>query len=543
MSRLKGKSVDRIYREWLDAAAGVTPDWRQHKRLRETLTPEMLSRFEAAGDAALDRLIDLIFHHPYYSFVPRPNNVAAGDEQEGFVNSNSFITVGIGGNGSGKTYCGAQKCVKFLAEQEPPVRDTPFWIIADTLAQNCKSTWFQKLRTILPSWWVDWDRVTWFNKKRHWPKSVPLLPNEKGNNWLIEWQSYEQGRSEMQATAIGGAWFTEQFPWDVFQEVLRGCREWMFPGSMFMEFTPVDPEKSVEMQEAYEAWCAGDDRYKHWSFHFLSTEAARDAGHANAIWYDAFISTISDEMLATRTRGAFASYEGAIYQSFNPKIHLVDAILPPCDDRGRPTVWHRRALDWGASEEHPFVCLWAFKDALGAWYVYDELWSTSQTVTWADHVESIRHRHAETGLPPWDDADPHFGATYADPSRPDLIREFGMRGLPVAAARNAVYEGIEAVRNCLKVNPKTGEPGLVIDRKRCPKLARQMSTYRWERSTGAGANPKAAKPVPLKRDDDCVDALRYLIYSDAPRGRQGLTGHRVLPKSRPELRYRRMDTR
>jgi len=509
--QVKGKSADRIFHEWISSAADAQPDWRQHQRLRETLTPAMLERFDAAGDPTIARFVHLLFTHPYYAFEPRADNLADGDEQESFVNSRSLITVGIGGNGSGKTYCGAQRCVKFLAEQQAPVRDTPFWIIANTFEQACNSTWFQKLRTILPEWWIDWERVVWRNSKRGWPKSVPLIPDEQGRNWLLEWKSYEEGREAMQATAIGGAWFTENFPWEVFQEVLRGCREWMLPGAVTMELTPLDPEKSAPLQDAYESWSAGDEKFKNWSFHFLSTVAARDAGHVNADWYQAWVASISDEMLATRTRGAFANYEGCIYQSFNPKIHLLDDITPPVDEFGRPTVYHRRAIDWGASEEHPFVVLWGYKDAIGCWWIYDEYWSTAQNLTWSEHVERIAKRHELHDWARWDDDDPHYGSTYADPSRPDLMREFAMRGLPITAARNAVYEGIEAVRACLKIHPQTEEPGLFIDRHRCPKLARQMSTYRWERSTGAGANPKAARPVPLKRDDDCCFPAGTLV--------------------------------
>ena len=41
-----------------------------------------------------------------------------------------------------------------------------------------------------------------------------------------------------------------------------------------------------------------------------------------------------------------------------------------------------------------------------------------------------------------------------------------------------------------------------------------MRTYRWLRSSGRGLNPQKIRNEPLKRNDDCVDALRYMIYTD-----------------------------
>jgi phage terminase large subunit-like protein len=493
-----------------------------------------LDRIRESGDEELCSLVKLATEHPYYSFEPREDDPPNYDEQESFVNSKALVTFTVGGNGSGKTYCAAQKAARFvLEEQPPPKRDTPFWIIAGTYPQVGQSAWAQKLREMIPPAAI--DKITWRDVTLGYPNSIRLhpWPGRPDANWLLQFKSYEQGREEMQAAAIGGAWFTEQFPWDVFQEVFRGCREYMFPGSVFADFTPIDPEKSVPVEEAYEKWEEGNPLYEQWNFCRMNTEAAKDAGHVDSKWYDTFFSMVSDEMMDTRKIGAFASYEGTIYQSFNPAVHLirdgefdrsrVGCIIAP------PNCHHRRSIDFGASAEHPFVCLWAFRNGLGQYYVYDEYWCDAQNMTALDHIETITDRHR------WAD-DAHHGATYGDPSRPDLINLFSARGIPVIPARNAVYEGIECVRTALKINQSIGlegEPSLFIDPVKCPKLARQMRTYRWERSSKnlRAVNPKAARPVPLKKDDDCVDALRYLLYSDA-RGMSKLTSQRALPDAK-----------
>jgi phage terminase large subunit-like protein len=520
--------VSNPIQAWLDSCADLAPDWRRRKALRESpLRFDAFKAIEKANRREFVEAIERLYQHPYFSFEPREDNQVEGDEQEGFINSRSLITVAVGGNGSGKTYCGAQRLAKFLSETPPPTRDTPFWCIANVMPMVCQSCWYQKLREILPAEWVDWPRIQWYREKRGWPYSVPLKPHANGKSWTIEFKSYEMGRESMQAAAIGGAWFTEQFPWEVFQEVLRGCREWMFPGSVWMEFTPIDPEKSMDLREIYEKWCEGDAAYKDWSFHRLNTMEAVAAGHAKQEWFDQFVGSISEEMVATRTRGVFASYEGVIYQTFNPKIHCIDEIDIP------PAVMHKRAIDWGASEEHPFAAVWGYKDATGCWWIYDEYLDGSQSKTTNDHIDWIKERH------PWPRNNPWYRQTYGDPSRPDLIKTFNVAGIPIAGANNAVYDGIETVRRALKVREGLDEPGIFIYRPNCPNLIRQLTTYRWEKSSGMGVNPKAARPVPLKRNDDLVDALRYLLHSDYNDGLAGASAGRAEAPRRPHVRHRR----
>lgn len=444
--------------------------------------------------------------HPYYTFTPRENAPERFDEQSAFVDSDALVSICLGGNGSGKTAAGALKCARFVLEKQPPPReDTPFWIISDSYDQSCGVCWFEKLRTLLPAETVDWDRITWYRSTRGWPYSVPLRPwtGRPGKNWVLEFKSYEQGRDKMQSASIGGAWFSEQFPPEIFTEVLRGCRDYMFAGGVWAEFTPIDPDKSVAIEEWYDKPPAG------YSFFHTNTDLNTAVSDE---WREAFFAAVSDEMQDVRKIGAFASYEGQIYQVFNPKIHLVDNL------EVQPGTWHRRAIDWGSSTEHPFVCVWGARDATGRWFIYDEYWDNSQTRTIDEKVQEITERQR------WP-ADAYHGTTYADPSRPDLMLEFARRGIQISPASNAVLQGIECVRSALKMRPAiagcSGETGLYIDRERCPYLAKQLRTYRWLRSTGKGANPRAARPEPLKKDDDAVDALRYLLYSDsASRGQR-----------------------
>jgi len=229
-------------------------------------------------------------------------------------------------------------------------------------------------------------------------------------------------------------------------------------------------------------------------------------------------------MMETRRTGALAVFEGVIYPSFNPAVHVVggETVFPPA-------VFHFRGDDWGASEEHPFTCVWGHRDGVGDWHVYDEYWSADQSKITCDHLVEIVEKSRGWGWPgEWNEdskmgpvwiptPSPYHRETYADPSRPGEINEFARRGIPTLGAASDVYKGIDTIRSLLKIQAATKRPKLTIH-ERCKHLIEEMRKYRWRRgkkpTEGVGMlNPKVATPIPLKRDDDTVDALRYMIHT------------------------------
>lgn len=477
----------------------------------------------------------------YLKFQPRPDKPEAFDEQYSYVNDQlPGMALAIGGNASGTTECSMVKIARLVLSLQPPPRfDTPFWIIGTKYDKVIKSCWKEKLwgHGHIPESEIDKPRQTWYSAAAKLPFSVPLKPwpRERGGhpnkNWVIEFKSYLEGREQMAAEAIGGFCFSEQFPFELLVEVLRGCRETNYPGSKMAEFTPIDPALSYEIEDMIEK----DELPPGWKVYRMNMEENLKAGGlaGGESWYEEFRGAISDEMWETRRTGEFASYEGTIYQSFSQRIHLTTKgenvpVTPNCQ--------HRRAIDWGSGPEHPFVAIWAARDGMGRWYVYDEYYSKSQTVTALDHLVEVANRH------PWPPNSTWHGPTYADPSRPDMMRIFASGAntgysVPCTGAKNAVDAGIECVRVHLKQDIN-GNAKLLINRDRCPNLCRQMRTYRWMKASTTGVNPRAPKPVPLKKDDDCVDALRYLLYSEhhATGGAVARRVQRDVPK---HIRFRR----
>jgi hypothetical protein len=378
----------------------------------------------------------------YFTFRPRPDQPERYDQQASFYHSRDpGVAFMVGGNGAGTSEVSLAKVAKFILNDQPPPRhDTPFWIISSSFQMTMEACWKEKLfgHGHIPPWEVDWERVRWYRPNDQWPFKVPLKPwpGRPGKCWSLEFRSYEQGRQQMQARSIGGFLFVEQFPWGLLEEVLRGCREYSYPGSKLAEFTPIDPGLSAPLEELIE-----EDRLPDGlAIYRANTKCAVEAGHVSEQWYNEFFGLISEEMRPVREIGAFASYEGQIYQQFNPAIHIIkdeDIEFP----RG---AYHKRSIDWGAGPDNAFAALWGYKTGIGEWVIYDEYYSTEEC-TVHEHLKRIADRWE------WPRTNQFYGTTYADPSDPGNLRiasrlsEFcpGYENFDMSSAVNRVIEGID----------------------------------------------------------------------------------------------------
>lgn len=482
-------------------------------------------------------------------FEPYPDRPEKYSQQTSFFGRNGKVQIAMGGNRSGKSYVAAMKCAKLLLwDQPPPWKDTPFVIVSNTYEQTCDICWKQNLSKIIPPSQI--THPSWHNKADNRPSHVYLKewPNRPGKNWVIEFHAVAKGRQKLQGQKIGGCWFSEQFPWEVFDEILRGCGHTWFDGAQFAEFTPIEADLCVAVENKRNAAAKGD--LPGWKFYRLNTDDNKH--NLNENWYKTWLMQLDPSVRETRMTGAIPLFRGAIYPHFSPDIHVLDDAgwlrvtgkrFPGTerdpktglrrDGRGKDlnlpetgryllsdhfemkaafplNVAHRRGVDWGFSEDHPFCTVWGFKDGTGRWFIYDELFDPSCSRT-SDRIAEIKNRW------PWENnLATIYGPTYADPSRIDLIDEFNCGGIPCDGADNSVDTGIETMRNLMAVQ-RFGdklETKLYIYGPNCPKLIEHLRQYRWVEGVNTGKNPHVARPVPLKHFDDLCDALRYMCHSD-----------------------------
>ena len=515
-----------------------------------SITNEMLTRIANCRGTA------------WATWEPRPDTPAEYDQQTAFIKAKDLVSFALGGNSSGKTSAGCRKLVEFVLTTPPPRRDTPFWIVGESYQQVCGTCWAEKLDGVgfMPEWEVDRDRIVWLKPTINWPLMVPLKPWPNGNNWCLEFKSYEQGREAMHARSLGGFWLSEQFPWVIFLEILRGCRDAMHRGGQFCEFTPIAPDLCVAIEKIM------DNPPPGWGFYRLNT--ALNKANLAPEWFDSFFGAVPTEMKATRMTGALAQFQGAIYPSFNVHTHTE----PLARLRIPNGCQHWRGFDWGFSEQHPFSATWGYMDGTGdikiyaeyfcpetktirhhamqvlaislafGWPVPDEILLPSrengtfaaEVLELADKMNPgrIGRQTDEKGLPKFRPGE--YGQSYGDSSRPDCIAQFNQVGIGTTGGTHEVLKGIEEVQSVLEIDPSTGKPHLIIS-DGCPHHIEAYRKYRWKTREDDGVKPhEPFKLGPFKKGDDPCDSSRYGIFG--VRKSRGLTlGTTQARRDQPEI--------
>ena len=423
---------------------------------------------------------------PLAMFKPRPNLPLLLDEQEAFYDDKfDGIACAMGGTGSGKSYVGAAKVARLLIESKAPESNTPFWILSQNMDMACGTCWSQNLRQFIPKHMI--KDIVWYSAAKGQPRTVVLREDEEGNNFIIEFKSYDQGRQALQGSSIFGAWLDEQASYNIIIEVLGRTRKWHNPGSFIYTLTPLEPDQHLE------SICENPTYYTDWKIYRLNTRL-------NTVINPNFVRQIEQneisELIETRLTGAFGRYEGQVYKEFSPRVHVIKSHLIP-------KHWtHFRGLDIGFS--HSTACVWAARDPDGRYHVYREYLKAKTSVE--DHIKEINSG--------WDDL-LCKGQTYGDSAAAQILYEFNIRGLQTVPATKDVKAGIATVQSLLRID-ETGMPKLYIHDS-CPNLIREIRMYCWD---------KHRPDDPHKENDDLVDALRYLLHSGRPAAAGNITKHR-----------------
>ena len=199
------------------------------------------------------------------------------------------------------------------------------------------------------------------------------------------------------------------------------------------------------------------------------------------MWYDRAI------------KGLWVAAEGVVYEGFNRETHVIEPFEIPAH-------WKRyRAIDFGYT--NPFVCLWGAVDEDGRLFIYEEHKQAQMLI--GDHVRKIRNRD-EYYTDEWGGEHEIGYETVSDHDAQDNA-ELRALGLYTRNANKDVTIGIQKVAERMVKQPD-GRHRLYIFGN-CKETIREIGKYAW-------AEKKEGKPIkeePVKVDDHCMDALRYMV--------------------------------
>jgi len=395
----------------------------------------------------------------------------------------------FGGNRSGKTTAGAIDVISWgIGEYPDSLSETglipPFqppieiWVVSLDFSIS-KDVVQPKIREWLPKRYI-----------RKWTTTPGNYALELTNGSSYQFKSCDAGWEKFQGTAKHIIWFDEEPDWNVYQECLARLVD--YKGYIIGTMTPLHGLTWV-FDEIYDRQGTDID---------VITAEIYDNPHLDPLEIKRLEDAYSDEEKEARLHGKFVEFAGLIYKGFDKEVHVISG-----KNFSIPKSWTRiMCIDPGIN--NPTAVLWIAISPDDVWYVYDEYYETEKTVK--ENAKAIK---AITG-------GQKILATLIDPSAdsrtPDQLQsvrqQYMKYGIFTRPANNDVSTGINAVKQLLRINEKTGKPRLYfLDH--CVAAIKEIARYRWGQFR-INSEGKNLKEKPQKVLDHCMDDLRYLAVED-----------------------------
>lgn len=422
----------------------------------------------------------------------------------------------FGGNRTGKTECGAVEAIWFARGIHPfrkLDRATSGWVVSLT-SEVQRDVAQQKILSYLPKEWI-YSIVMKKGRKDNPNNGIIdfiLVKSVFGGLSCIGFKSCDQGRARFQGTSLDYVWFDEEPPEDIFDE----CRMRVLDrrGDIWGTMTPLLGLTWVH------------DRI------FMNSGSDSEVWHVCMCWQDnPFLdakelelleSVMTPEQRRTRQYGEFASASGLVYPEFDERINVIDSFaIPPewqCMISIDPGLVNPLSAHWYAVDEDANI------------YVVAEHFAADHDCVW--HSDRIKEISARLN---WKKDSAGRYAALIDSAAlqrtlsgtKSVAQLFLDEGIAVnPKVDKSVWAGIQKVKQYLGDVP--GRSKLYIFSE-CTELIREFKLYRY----GEGDNP-------IKRDDHCLDELRYFVASrPVPARVQGVSDNLVQQDIERLLRRRK----
>jgi len=395
----------------------------------------------------------------------------------------------FGGNRSGKTECGAVEAVWILRGIHPYRKnraDAFGWVVS--LSQQVQRDMAQsKILKYLPkSWIVD---ISMLSGRRDSPEGGVIdqikIRNVFGGISTLGFKSCDQGREKFQGSSLDFVWFDEEPPKDVYEECLMRVIDKR--GDIFGTMTPLKGETFI-YNEIYlnrrnnpQVWCE-----------FMSWE---DNPYLSKKEIKTLSQSMDSAVLDSRKYGKFSCGVGLVYPEFDVSVHVIPPFAVP------PEWQDNISIDPGLN--NPLSAHWYAVDWDGNVYVVAEHFAAGKDLDY--HARCIKDISARIG---WKtDGSGRLRALIDSAANQRTLASvksvselFGEKGILVNSNVNKdVFAGICRVKEYLKRG--NGLPDIFIF-DTCKNMISEFTGYFW----ADGDNP-------VKKDDHCMDELRYYLMS------------------------------
>lgn len=220
---------------------------------------------------------------------------------------------------------------------------------------------------------------------------------------------------------------------------------------------------------------------------------------------------MSNEERDARKSGRFVHFAGMIYDEFSRNFHVIPEIGQ--DEHGNRLLPRGAPIYVGIDPgmRHMAAVLWAYLTQDDTLVVFDELTLQGHTVKQVAQAMKLVNQkwgqHTETGAivpiaPDWYVIDPSARNIVHQTGRSDQM-EFTDNGIVTILGQNSVTAGINRVKERLQAHR-------LLVCANCTVTSEQFRKYRWSTPTRTADDPKEK---PVKADDHCLDALRYIVAS------------------------------
>lgn len=303
------------------------------------------------------------------------------------------------------------------------------------------------------------------------------VKNRHGNTSIISlhgWESVESMRGQKYDMLVLDELSDMRDFWTSWQEVLRPVLTDR-KGEVLFIGTPKGFNHLYDLYNMENDPVKGQD-YR--SFHFTTY----DNPHMPVEEIEKAKQEMTEDKFAQEYMADFRKMEGLVYKEFDRKIHVVD-VIP------ENVVEVLGAVDFGY--RNPTALLTGKKDYENKYYITDEWYKTEQTEdAVVDKIVASK-----------------FNKVYPDPENASAIAALEKRGVnirEVSKGKGSIISGIKKVREMFKQNR-------LFIHKSCVHTIQELESYAYP----DWSPEKNADELPIGKDNHAMDALRYMIMTDA----------------------------